>query len=738
MSSQGSFNQSSMKWTSNRDQGYLGDVDPRHMKESLLTRARQGARTVRELDNRINLNWVVGRPWYRRLPDTSRVIGLNPDRRQNFVYANLAFDVVRALTGLMHYSPSVEASPRSVDQEDVARAHVARDVAQASIENGRLSKAYRSVLDMNHTYGHAYIKVAWNPLAGQRTPLIHSVQCPQCQGQGMVMSAMGPAGCPQCTAQGQIYTPQGAIPAVPGVINSFKGLKPEGDVSYTPVHPDDVYTDPDAASPEEAEELAHLIRMSPESAWRTYGEPMGIPYEVFEGAPTTNTLWSSYDTANVVALMRPTSQRYIQVIEYYRKPTEKLPEGLFAVFLGDLELFSGPLPYLHDTQAFPFFYFPLYQMQGVYYPLATLDIVLPLIVAFNDHLSTKNARARLSAKLRMMYPVESQMKVDDTTGNLVYRDRPGRNKPETISLAPYPQDAQDMQTVLQSFIERLSGATEVARGESQNADSARALTFLEERAMGPLKPIISDHATRLDAVIKYGLDLCRLFYDDGRIIRRSGATSGVEMMAFRAENVGESTDIQIKSVRDVGRSRSALMTELNEAFKLGALDQATYLSLSEFGDMGKVHQERRVHEDIAMQENQMLVQQQQMPSPIKYQEHDVHMKIHGKKLAEMQIRNPQDPLIPYLVLHNDYHTQLKAQQQVELQMAQQQAMMSFGAANAADPNAQPASTVAAAQQAGPPVTGSEPVPPAPSAAGQAPAYGEAAAEARTYDQPRQG
>ncbi len=719
-----------------RDEEYLQGADPRAMKESLLTRARQGARTVRELDNRINLNWYLGRPWYRRLPDTTRVIGLNPDRRQNFIYVNLAFDVVRALTGLMHYVPSAEAAPRTIDQEDIARAHVARDLLNACLENGGMNKAFMSVLNMCNIYGHGWMKVCWDPLAGQRNPIVSTQVCPQCQGQGAVQQNGILAACPQCSAQGTLYTPTGPIPGMPGYVNRYTGMKPEGDVRFIPIHPDDIWTDPDAQSPDEAEELAHVIRMSPETAWRTYGEHLGIPYEVFENAPRTDVAWSSYDTTNMVSLMRPSDQRYVSIVEYYRKPTEKHSQGVFAVFAGEVELSSGPLPYLHDEMFAPFFYFPMYATQGVYYPMSTLDVVLPLIVAFNDHLSAKHSRAKVSAKLRMMYPEQSRMRVDDQTGHLVYKALPGGAAPKEVALAPYPQDAESMQEVLKMFIEQLSGATEIARGQSQSADSARALTFLEERAMGPLKPVIADHTERLDKAMKYALDLCRLFYTDGRMVRRSGETSGVEVMSFRTENVGEATDVKIKAVRDVGRSRASKMEELNEAFKLGAIDQATYLRLSEFGEYGKVHEERRPHEDLAKLEQDMLLRDGMIPNPVKYQNHTCHKEVHGKKLASMQVRNPQDPLIPWLIQHMDVHTMLEAEEAVAVQMAQQQAAAQYGMAGASDPNAQPQASLDGAAAANPQM---EPYNNAgPSPAGAAPAYQQSVEASAELASPPQG
>lgn len=722
--------------TGRSDSAYLKGTSVSALKDDLLQRSRQGARTIREMDNRINLNWYMGRPWYRRLPDTARVIGLNPDRRQNFVYANMAFEVVRTLSGVMFYQPSMEAAPRTVDQEDVMRAHVARDIANASIENGKLGRAYRQVLTMANMCGHGWIKACWNPLAGQRNPVVRTQICGTCKGQGVIYQGPTVAACPTCRSQGTLYAPTGPVPAVPGYINKYLGLKPEGDVTYMAVHPDDVWTDPDAENPGESEELIHAIRMSPETAWRVYGEPMGIPFSVFENAPKANTLWSSYDTANYVGLMRPSETKYGTILEYYRRPTEKHPEGIFAVFAGEVELFSGPLPYLHDRQFTPLHYFPMYEVPGVYYPVSTLDLVMPMIVAFNDHLSAKHSRARVEAKLRMMYPVDSHMRVDDQTGHLVYKDRPGRNKPEPVALAPYSQAAESMQEVLVNFIERLSGATEITRGSAPDADSARALTFLEERALGPLKPIMADHSERLDGVIKYGLDLCRLFYSDGRMIRRTGETGGVEIMQFAVENVGEDTDVKIKTVRDVGRSRAAKMEELNEAFKLGAIDQQMYLRLSEFGDFGKVHDERRPHEDLAVLEQHMLESQGQMPSPTLYQNHQCHKEIHSKKLSAMQVRNPLDPNVPYMIQHIQQHTMLEAQEAVAVQMAQKQAAASYGMANAADPNAQPQAALDASTAANPQMETFNNAAPAP--AGQAPAYQEAVDASAELAQPVQG
>lgn len=727
-----------------REEAYLKGLNVTLRQQDLLQRARQSPRMIREMDNWVNLNWFAGRPYFRRIPTSATVVGLNPDRRQNFVYANLAFDVVRTISGVMFYEPACEASPRTQDQEDIARAHVAAELANSAIESAELGGAYSRVAQMCNLYGHAWIKAPWDPTAGNHKPLFNQVACDQCQATGIVWMNGFAKACPKCGTEG-VLPGQARPPAPPGYISEFGGMKPEGDIAYYAIHPDDIYTDPDARCPGDAEELLHHIRMSPERAYRCYGEPLGIPFEVFQRAPLGNEMMGSYRTSSAVVLMRPTNLKYISVREYYWKPCAEYPMGVFSVHLSDQEIYSGPLPYLHDSKQWhPYFYFPMYETDGMYYPQSTLDLVLPLIITYNEHLSSKNARAKISAKLRMAYHEQTKMRMDDQTGHLIYGGRNNLPSPQPVQLAPYPQDAETMQNTLLAMVDRISSATEVLRGANQNADSARALTFLEEHAIGPLKPVIAKHARVLDMLVKWTVDLCRVFYDDGRLIRRLGKAGSQEAFEFRAENVGESVDVRLRTVRDVGRSRASKIDELNEALKNGGITPDQYQQYAEFGDIDMMYQDLRAHSDFACMENKMLQTGGQMPAPLKYQNHKLHKVVHSKELVTMQMRNPQDPLIPWLVQHMEMHTQLEAEEAIAPQMAQQMAMQNYGAMNAANPQFQPAETQA--QVAAQPTGGAPSAAPTmepysnqpPAEPGQSAAYQSVAEQARTYDVAQQG
>lgn len=686
------------------DADYLRGESIRDLRDDILSRSRGGARATRELDNKVNMHWYLGQPWFRRMPESNRIVGLSPDQRSKYIHVNKTREVVRTIKGVMFYEPSVEASPRTIDAEDIARAQMASDVGNHIKVTGRLSRAYSQTLEMANIKGHGWIKVVYDPLAGSRRPTVTNETCPTCSGSGTLVGQDGPRACWNCAAQGLVPLPGGGM-AGAGYIEKYAGVTPEGDVRFIALDPDDVFPDPEAPTLDDGEVLVIRMRMSRSEAWQKYGRDNGFREEDFVGEASLDGDMSHLAATSNHAL--PSDQRYVNVWEVYQRPTEKHSDGIFGVCVGELEVVGGRLPYVHDSQHFPVFPFPMYETLGLLYPVSTVDLVLPLILAYNDHLSTLHARARLSAKLRFKVPRSARFEVDDKNGNVFYSPTPRGDKPEELNLGSAPQDNANIIQVLGEAIDSLSGSTDVVRGAFQTADSARAMAFLEERALGPLKPIIADHTERLERVLRFGIDLARLHYDDGRLIRLEGSSGAFESREFRVENVGEATDVKIAVVRNVGRSRATMMSELNEAADRKMVDPETYMRLSEFGDQGQIYKEKKLHIDHASMENQMLLRQGVIPAPTKGQRHDLHLTTHAQKLIELQMSDPNHPAIQALLQHIEFTEQMQAQQNAQQAMlaqgvvdAAQPAAAAYGAMNAADGAAQPPPTADAAQAAG--------------------------------------
>lgn len=669
-----------------RDEEYMGDTSVVLLKDTLVMRARGGQRSVRELDNLVNTRWYTGQPWYRRNPESNKLVGLAPDQRQRYVHVNKTFEVCRALKGVMFYEPDIEAKPKTVDTSDVARAEMTMSLGKHLIKNGDLAKAFSKTVDLCNITGLGWIKVFWDPSAGARRPMYGQVPCPICQGSGAVSSQLGPSACYNCSAQGLVPSPEGWRGA--GVVDQYMGTEPLGDVVFQAVHMDDVFIDPEAEDLDKCEEIAIRSRMSKHRAWELYGKGFGLTEEDFERGRGVDDVPTSMVRMGTQFAPQPDPQ-YVRVWEYYRRPSEKHPEGIFGVIVGDRAVVEGPLPYVHDIEPFPVFPFPMYEVMGSLYPLGTIDLVLPLIVAYNDHLSTLHARARLTSKLRFKVPRSVNFEVDDRSGNVYYTPTARGDAPQELQLGSAPADLGAIVDVLAGAIESLSGATDVVRGQMSEVSSARAMAFIEERAVGPLKPIVADHTRRLDRVIRYAIDLARLFYDDGRLIRLEGANGGIEVREFRVENVGESSDVQVAAVRNLGRSRATLMAEINEAADRQMIDPETYQQLAEFGDMGDMYKERQMHRNQARTEEQLLLQTQQIPPPAKFQDHKTHLKSHQALLIHLQTLDPAHPLIPLLGQHMEATEFVQAQEEVNRQIMAQQAAQQFGMMNAGNPAKQP-------------------------------------------------
>ena len=347
-------------------------------------------------------------------------------------------------------------------------------------------------------------------------------------------------------------------------------------------------------------------------------------------------------------------------------------------------------------------------------------------------------RARLSSQLRFKMTRSQATSVDDETGNMVYNHVQNHPAPEPLSLGSFPQESTGMVQVLDAAMQDISAASDAARGkyDANTTDNATAMAFIEERSIGPLKPIMSKQQKKLEGVVQYGVDLARNNFKDGRMVRIAGEGGAPEFHAFQAENVGDATDVRLTVVRNQGQSRAAMLGQVNDAFKAGYLDAPTALKLSEFGDMGALYQEKQLHRNKAVNEYKMLRESQQIPYPLEFEDHTIHMETHRLQLAAAGINNPPDsPIILGLIEHIRVHRDLAAQEAFMMAQAQQVGAAAFGQANASNPDMQPQSAVDAAQAAGAPQDVVNPSPPG--APGTQPALDSADQTAQSFAQSAQ-
>jgi hypothetical protein len=352
----------------------------------------------------------------------------------------------------------------------------------------------------------------------------------------------------------------------------------------------------------------------------------------------------------------------------------------------------------------------------------------------NDHISAQHARERLASRMRFVASREQRVRVDESSGNIVYVHSPGRPPPQPAFLPPSSGGMQFV-SFLYEMTKSLSGASDVLRGQASGGiESARGGAWFEERALKQMSQVIMQQAESLGGAVKYAIDLFRINADDGRELRLVGASGAWEVSQFNVGGIGvDSDDVRLLLSKQQGRSRAAMAQELNEAAKLQMIDQDTYVKLMEFGDMGQLHNSRRVHENHANQEFQTLQRAGMMPPPALGQHHKIHIDQHRQQIVDVETADPANPMLMALREHLMTTMQMDAYETAQAQMMVEQAAATRGMANAGMPGNQSPQTQAAAQATTP---GAE-LMPNPGGPGTQASLQQAAESARAADKPAQ-
>lgn len=682
------------------DHDYVGDADLQSLIEQLITRSREGHRTRSELDWYVNCRWYAGEPWYRQSED-GLLEWLKPEKRDRYVNTNRVFEVVESLCGHMVYDPKADAMPTSIDPDDIFRARASADLSNHLIRQTKLGAAFTTVVRDVHTCGHGFIKVGWDPTAGPMQPIIGQKLCDVCGGSRVVTFQDGlGVPCPRCTAQGVLPGPQ---PEGPGVLEAVIGQEPMGDVFADALHPWEVFHD--TSDLDNMTEAVHETRIPRSLAWLRHGRHVGLDEEEMNSSEVSSGFPEMGIDLDPLGGIEGVSSR-VTVREYWSNPSQKYPDGLYGITVGDKVITFGRMPLIHKRV--PIIAFKGYEVSGSPYPRSTVDYILPLIFVLNDLVSALRARAVQSVKLRMIARHDSAMRWEEKGGIGVvhFNEVPGRSVPRPLDMSPPPSDTSQLIGLLSQWINEVSGALDILRGQSpaSSSDSARALAWLEDRAAMRFKGMRMRFAASLERVIRLMLETAKLFYTDGRTLSLFGSSKGaVTLRSYKLDDVACSADVVLDVSPDLYRSRAARMSELNEAMKVGGLQNPEFMKRAEFGGNSEWEQTRAMHEAKATWECNQLRAGMPVDYPVEGEDHQVHIDTMFKLVNDAGMR-PQDQLAAYMkqagLEHIIAHKQMAANEQARVQQAQMQAAAGFGLAGASNPEMQPQSSVNQADAAG--------------------------------------
>lgn len=564
-----------------------------------------------------------------------------------------------AIASSLRQLPSVEIAANSADPRAQVRAESVERACKAVSHNGVIDweEVLRAV-SWAHTAGLGWIKMVWNPDAGRK---VRSVD-------------------------GQPVEPVGEDPFGYPIFEQ----RYDGELETQFVPSCDALPNPDARCFREIRYISH-VRLLPEDVLMDrfpedyYGKEIkGFDTGALHDAQQEfrwlqQEGWSDRGARGELA----------ELVEYWEMPTNKYPNGRYALFSGDVLIHIGP-NWL-EPKRIPFV--PFYganQNPGSLYPDGVVADLISPQVSINRGYSKMREHIDKINNVHVLVPNLSG--IDTNT----WSDKPGsiikyaRGFPPTF-VNP-PQIGADMFRwvgELKDSSSLLSGYGDYARGYQGNVSSGRQLLIAHEKEQATREPDMIMMRKSFYMLYEQILMGMQQFYDDGRMMKVMGPDGAWEQQEFSAEDFDILDDVVPEIYSAAPTSPAVKFTETIELMSAGVLSDTPEAERAR--DMlGDRHYQKRTFDPFAVdrakarRENLSI---QRMVGGIvvaEFDDHPTHIKEHNQFRKTVVY----EQLPPWLQQQIDEHVgdheeNLQAQQMLAGEQQQMMAGSESGTPNPA-------------------------------------------------------
>lgn len=291
----------------------------------------------------------------------------------------------------------------------------------------------------------------------------------------------------------------------------------------------------------------------------------------------------SYSTEDAGYNLTGASTRDRATIYYhFEMPTEKYPEGLWAVMSADEVLLeSGPSPYFEMLQGSKKYFWPLAQfpynnVPGRLYSKTPVYDLLPKQDQLNRLESLIELATMKGTYGTWLLPAGSSISQTSGEPGTHIKWTPtgsGGAKPEVITTAPFPDILMAWKEAIQQDFEELAGTYDAMKGQVPRGVSAGyAIQLLTERSYGRFATVFAGWESGWTDLYKILLKLFRTYASEDRIRRVRAETGSWEIEHFRGADIGGSVDVRVEGGASRPRSKIAEQALLESLVKIGVVN----------------------------------------------------------------------------------------------------------------------------------------------------------------------
>ena len=352
------------------------------------------------------------------------------------------------------------------------------------------------------------------------------------------------------------------------VVNNGKAER-HGAIRVTAPCPQSIIVDETAIDLEDSPWLIHEVIMSRERIKAQFPKLKVQLQEDAQGAEYS--IGALVQTGIAKARMWNQSKKGVRVIEYWERPSEKNPGGIFCVIAND--------EYLVEPQAWPFPRLPFVHWKveidpGQFTGRSFMWDLIPIQKAMNSSFSSildyiiKLPRPALTAAKGSIVTG----RIEQHTGREIIEYNPKLGRPTQLPPTQLEAWVQNFIKDMSNMMDLVSGIGAPVQGRAPFAQATgRAMAFLIEMDQVKMGPMARRVGEAVVGVSKLMLEIARQFQQEPVIVRMKNLDGHYDYREFKQEDL-EYGEIDIDVGAITSTSQAVLQDTVNQWVHLGIMD----------------------------------------------------------------------------------------------------------------------------------------------------------------------
>jgi hypothetical protein len=318
------------------------------------------------------------------------------------------------------------------------------------------------------------------------------------------------------------------------------------------------------------------------------------------------------------------------------------------------------------TNPYPFIEFMDMPQVGQFYVGTFIEQLIPLQRGYNMLRDKLETQIRLNIHPKWMVTKQARISkgalTNESSEVVEWSYIPGMPEPHAITPGNVAADAWRFAQMLNKEFDDISQIQPSFEGKTGAAKSGLQTNLLQEASDSVHSPdargfelAIIDASYKIRRMMKTG-------YTVPRLLSFSGRSNVPEVMEFSSENIDEHASIIVQVGSALSQFKATKIQQLLDLHEKGLLGDPNdpelkrrVLGMLDIGGLEQFQEEARADEDMARGENMDILDGQDVPIPLFYEDHLAHYAVHTDELKNPANKGISDDIKRRLIAHTLLH-----------------------------------------------------------------------------------